>query len=216
MTKGSDPKETIIGILKKHDEEQAGKKEKSEKAATGRPRARATQSIVGNNNIQAGRDILIKPEKIVNKTTVKTGDGTVTATQKAELTRLKDEWREVHNAIKKRELTHGAAWKAFNTHFKINSYAELPQERFEDGKAWFKRQMAILRSMRSAKQKDPTWRNAQIRYIKTVSKNNLGDERAYGAYIAERFGKNSLSQLGDNELEATKGYIAGKKSRIKQ
>lgn len=216
MAKDSDPKKTIIDILKKHDKEQRGEREKSEKAATKRPRARATQSIVGNNNIQAGRDILIKPEKIVNKTTVKTGDGTVTATQKAELTRLKDEWREVHNAIKKRELTHGAAWKSFNTHFKINSYAELPQERFEDGKAWFKRQIAILRSMRSAKKKDPTWRNAQIRYIKTASKKDLGDDRAYDAYITERFGKNSLAQLDDNELEATKAYIAGRKARIKR
>jgi hypothetical protein len=162
----------------------------------------------------AGRDVHVTTEKIVKKTTVKTGDGTVTATQKAELTSLKDEWRDVYNAIKRKELSHGAAWKAFNSHFKINSYAELPQERFEEGRSWFKRQLAILRSMASAKRKDPTWRNAQIRYIKAASKNNLGNNRAYEEYIVRKFGKTSLKQLENNELEATKVYIAGQKSRV--
>lgn len=215
MADSDDPKKKIISILQEHDAEQK-QAEATKKPRKAPPRKTPTLSIVGSNNFQAGGDIHVNSPKIVNKVIVQTGVGTVTASQKAELTRLKDEWRQVHNAIKKSELSYGAAWGAFNKHFKINSYSELAEERFEDACAWFKRQIAILRKMPSAKHKDQNWRKAKITYIKVVCKNDLGNERAYVPYIQERFGKTSLKDLLDPELEATHGYIAGLKSRMKK
>jgi hypothetical protein len=215
MADFEDQKKKITSILKEYDasQKQAEAAKKPRKAS---PRKPPMLSIVGHNNIQAAGDIHVTSPKVVNKVIVQTGVGTVTASQKAELTRLKEEWREVHNSIKRSELSHGAAWGAFNKHFKINSYSELEQERFEDGCAWFKRQIAILRKMPSAKCKDQDWRRSRITYIKAVCKNDLGSERAYVPYIQERFGKSSLKYLLDSELDATHGYVAGLKSRMKK
>lgn len=169
------------------------------------------QNIVGNNNYQAGRDINFKTEKVVKRTTVKTGDGVVTAPQKAELTSIKNEWISVHNAVKRSELSHSAAWYSFNRKFKINSYHELPIEKFEEAKKWLKSKIGAIRKMKSAKSKDPGWRNAAIRAIKARCKNQLSDEFAYMQYIKKNFEKSSLSALTDEELERVKAYISGKK-----
>lgn len=215
MAAKKDPRAVIHEVLREHDEEHRAKAQQQKPK---KPRARRVPNlhIVGNGNVQAGGNINFTTEKVVHKVVVQTGVGTVTASEKAELKRLKDEWVEVHNAIKKSPLTHGAAWGRFYKHFKVNSYSELHSEQFNEACSWFKRQIAMLRRMPTAKRKDPSWRSSKIRYVKVVCKNDLGHERAYDPYILERFGKTSLADLTDLELEATYAYIAGLKSKMKR
>lgn len=179
---------------------------------TPRTSPKASQSITGNGNIQAGGDVHIKTDKIVRKTEVKTGDGVVDAEQKQTIKELLAEWVSVHNRIKQSELSYGAAWARFQRHFRVNSYTELHAERFADAVKWLQRQRAIIDSMKTAPKRDAAWRRRQITYIKVSCKNQLVDERCYQPYIERNFGKSSLADLSDQELARTKAYIAQKKS----
>lgn len=166
-------------------------------------------NIVGDGNLVSGRDINISPV-IRPKVVVKTGDGVVDAAQKAELKRLIGEWIEARNAVRKGDMSWPGAWSAFNAAFGLNKYDELKMEEFGKARAWIQRQTAIISSMRSAPKKMPNWRNGVIAAIKARSKNQLGDADIYRPYIQNRFGKCSLTELTDDELQTTRQYIFGK------
>ncbi len=171
--------------------------------------------VNGNGNAVAGRDITQnithhhKPAR--PKVVVKTADGVIDAQQKAELTRLRDEWLTTHNAVKQRKLTYQAAWGRFNRAMKVNGYAELKPEQFEAGCKWFRTEIAKINGMPSAAKKVPGHHNKRIGAIKARCKNQLGDEFAYVAYIIKNFNKSSLADLDIKEMEATYRYIMGKK-----
>lgn len=169
-------------------------------------------NIVGDGNIQANGDIHIAPQ-IVKKTVVKTGDGTIDAGQKAELQRLINEWVTSRNAVKKQAMGYAAAWKALNATFGVNSYHELPMEQFEEARGWIMQQMSIISGMKSAPKKMQNWRTKTIQYIKAACKNDLNDPNAYKSYIEQKFQCDSLAKLGDNDLQAVRQYIAGRKQR---
>lgn len=161
--------------------------------------------------VAAGDIININPV-LRPRVIVKTGDGVVDAGQKAELKRLVGEWVEARSRVRKSQSTYGGAWSAFNAKFSINSYAELPIERFDEACAWLRRQLGILNGMKSAPKVLPDWRPKTISAIKARCKNQLGDADAYRPYIQTRFGKSSLTELTDDELRKTKAYVMSKKA----
>lgn len=172
-------------------------------------------SIVGNGNIQAYRDVNISP-RVVHKTVVKTGDGTIDASQKAEIQRLISEWIETRNAVRKHPMSYAAAWRSFNAAFDLNSYHELPMERFGEGRAWLMRQLGIISNMPSAPKRMPGWRTRTIGAIKAACRNDLDDPDAYRLYTEKNFGCTSLTKLTDDDLQATKQYIVSRKRTVKR
>lgn len=169
------------------------------------------QKFVGPvGQVVAGDVINISPV-LRPRVIVKTGDGVVDAKQKAELKRLVGEWVDARSRVRKSQSTYAGAWSAFNANFAINSYAELPMERFDEACAWLRRQLAIINGMKSAPKVLPDWRPKAISAIKARCKNQLGDADAYKPYIQTRFGKSSLTELTDDELQKTKVYVMGKK-----
>lgn len=173
------------------------------------------QTINGNANIVAGGNLHITTERIIHKTRpiVTSGVGVISEDEKVRLKELLYEWVAVHNAIKHRQLTHVSAWSQLNRHGGVTAYALTPAEKFKSQEKWLQQKIATLRSMRSAPKKDAAWRTSRIRGIKTRSKNQLGDEYAYLAYIKKNFCVESLVDLGDEELQKTYLYIMGKKSK---
>jgi hypothetical protein len=145
--------------------------------------------------------------RLVKRTVVKTGDGTVTARQKATLRRLIDNWIEQRTAVRRTKMSYSAAWSALNKAMRVNSYHELPERDFARACAWLRRQIGILGSMPSARKRLPGWRKQRITAIKTHCKKALGDERAYLSYIDRRFAAASLTHLDDDQLQATYLYI---------
>ncbi|OIO54628.1 MAG: hypothetical protein AUJ55_11725 [Proteobacteria bacterium CG1_02_64_396] len=71
-------------------------------------------------------------------------------------------------------------------------------------------QTARINAMPSAPKKAPNWRRSTITAIKSRSTKQLGDPRAYAAYIETRFGKSSLADLTDDELQQTRVYVFGR------
>ncbi len=181
--------------------------EPNDKGKTAEPKIEISgnNNIVGNGNIQANGDIHFISPQLVNNTVVKTADGTIDAAQKAELQRLIEEWVESSNAVKKRTLTYGAAWKSLNATFDANSYHEIKMEQFEEARRWIMQKMGIISGMKSAPKKMPGWRTKTIQYIKAACKNDLNDANAYKSYIEQKFQCDSLAKLGDNDRKQSGG-----------
>jgi hypothetical protein len=182
-----------------------------EAAGPAEPSAPAVR-IEGSHNIVGHGNTVIHAPVVRPRIVVPPPPGSITPAQAATIKQLLAEWVTVHNRIKKRPLTWGAAWQRFKKKFNVHSYLALPEERFDEACAWLRQQRAILDGMATAPRKDPAWRARQIAYIKARCKNQLGDERCYQPYIERTFGKTSLSDLDEAELARTKSYIAHKKA----
>ncbi len=203
-----DPKQKIIDIMKSAKPSQDENSKSPEKQ--GIAYICGDGNIVGNGNIQINGNInltSVSKKRVI----VKPAEGSVDPAQKAEIQRLIEEWIEAHNKVKQKTLSWGAAWRRFNQHFHISTYHELPSESFEEARKWLTQQKAQLLSMKSAPKKIQSWRPDRIKAIKARCKNQLGDEKIYRFYIEQRFGKSSLTQLSDNELQATYVYIMSQK-----
>lgn len=175
----------------------------------------AVNSIAGGNNFigntgsvnvrisHASRSPLRSP--------IPTGPEYITPQQKAALTALKSEWMALHAQIKQTPLSHGAAWLLINNSASVNSYHAIRLEQYKSTVAFIQKQMAILRSMKSAPAKDVDWRKQRITAIKARSKNQLGNPDAYKPYIKKNFKADSLTDLSSAELQRTYSYIMAKK-----
>lgn len=206
MAREDDPTAKIVSLMKDHTK------------PVSRPRRKASPSVAirGDGNIVGNNNMVLNQPQLVSKTVVKTGDGVIDAAQKAELLRLRDEWLDTHNRLKRTPMPHSRPMAALNRKMGVNKYAEIPQERFAEARAWMQRQIAMLRNgMRSAPARLPNWRSSTISYIKASCKNQLGDAAAYSPFIERQFGKSSLTALTDTELQKTRVHIAGRKQGMK-
>lgn len=173
--------------------------------------------VAGDGNVVAGGGMThnvthVHHHKPVRpRVVVKTADGVIDTTQKAELTRLKDTWMSTHNAVKQNQLTHQAAWGSFNRAMKVSGYAELKPDQFEAACKWLHQQIGRVNSMPSAAQKVSGHNSKRIGAIKARCKNELGDEFAYRAYILKNFSKTSLTELDVKEMAKTYSYIFRKR-----
>lgn len=168
--------------------------------------------VAGNGNVVAGGDVHFSPI-LRPRVVVKTGDGVIDASQRAELQRLVHDWVEARLSVRRSAFSYGAAWSAFNRHFGISGYAELPMEQFGTAREWLARQVGIVHSMASAPAKVPGWRHRTQGGIKARCKNQLGDAEFYRPYIQRIFGKASLRDLTDDELQQVKQYVFNAKPK---
>ncbi|WP_028300298.1 ORF6C domain-containing protein [Oceanospirillum beijerinckii] len=177
-------------------------------------------SIFGGTNIIGNQgDIHIQttpPEnkKVKEVVVLNPGPNEISEQQKAEIKSLCDEWVALHNSIKKRPLTYGAAWSRINKTGGVTKYAMIPQAKFKKVVAFIKKEMGQLRNMKSAPAKDDQWRAKRIGAIKARSKNQLGDPNAYKPYIKKNFKADSLTELSTDEIQRTYTYIFAKKKTI--
>lgn len=172
------------------------------------------QTIAGGTNIignQGDINIQFAAPPPRPKVVVQPGPQHISEEQKAQLKALCDEWVKLHTTLKKKPLTYGAAWSRINKAAGTSSYSLMLKERFADAVALIKREMAILRGMRSAPSKDDTWRAKRIGAIKARCKNQLGDPDFYKAYIKKSFQADSLADLATEELQKTHAYIMAKR-----
>lgn len=176
-------------------------------------RRKATQSIKvnGHSNIVGNGNTFIKTEKIIHrpKVEVKTGDGVVTSEQKARLQQLVKDWMEARSAVRKSELTYAAAWSSVNKKAGVNSYHEIPTEKFKAVETWLLKQIAIIHSMPSAPAKSTQWRSSRIKGIQSRC-SELGIQDKRKTYMLKTFGKDSLTLLSDADVEKVYRWAMGK------
>ncbi|TCS70738.1 hypothetical protein EDC61_11465 [Sulfuritortus calidifontis] len=199
-----DKKQKLIEIVRG-----AAQKKPRRKPARPAPAVR----IEGSHNIVGDGNTLIHAQTLRPRNAIDPRASELSEAQKLRLRELINEWITVHNTVRTRArpLTHAAAWSSFQKKFRVTSYHILPLDRFDEAVRWLQQQRARIDGMKTAPLRDARWRARQIAYIKARCKNQLGDAELYRAYINRRFGKVSLTELTDDELAATRTYIAQKK-----
>ena len=176
-------------------------------------RRKTTPSIEvnGHSNIVGNGNTVIKTENIIHrpKIEVKTGDGVVTAEQKARLQQLVKDWMLARSAVRKSELSYAAAWSAVNKKAGVNSYHEIPADKFKAVETWLIKQTAIVHSMPSAPAKSTQWRSSRIKGIQSRC-GELGIQDKRKVYMLKAFGKDSLTLLSDADVEKVYRWAMGK------
>lgn len=170
---------------------------------------RGTTNIIGNHGAVNILQVQRTPRV---RRIIQTSDEHITQEQRVELHALKDEWVELHDAIKKRPLSHSSAWKRINASAGATTYREIEQHKFSDAVDFVKKEMAILRNMKSAPRKDDSWRAAKIGAIKARCKNQFSGIDIYKPYIRKHFDASSLTELATDELQRTYAYVMAKKN----
>jgi hypothetical protein len=143
------------------------------------------------------------------KIIVKTGDGVIDAAQKRRLLELRDSVVEA-SAAGAKPKTPGGVMLGLNRYMKVNTYAEILATDFDRAVKWLTRQRAIKTSLPSAKKKLPNWRNGRIKAIHSRCKER-GWEAWRIAHMLKTFGKESMIDLSDDELEKLYRTVMGKK-----
>lgn len=210
MNRDEPPEDKIVRLMR----EAAPKPSKTKKPTIEKPSVAGNQvSSTGDGNLIVGGDMqYIAGPAPRPKVTVKTGDGVIDATQKAEIMLKVRQWNAAHNLIRRNKMSMAAAWSAFNAAMKVNSYAELRPEQLPDALAWIKRQRAILSSMKSAPTKIPGFRVDMIKAIKARSR-ELGDDGYYRPHITKTYGVSSLTGMSDRQLQELRAWIMQQKRR---
>ncbi|AJY40769.1 hypothetical protein I6G56_14990 [Burkholderia humptydooensis] len=182
--------------------------------AVKRPRTRPNLSIVvsGSAGQVAGGDIhnTYHIEKVVPPpVVVQTGVGVVDAAQKRQLLDLRDDIVKA-SEVKKKPKTPQSVMYGLNKHMNVNTYHEILAESFEKALKYMQKQRAMLVGMASAPKKLADWRNRRIAAIHARCKEREL-ETWRRTYMQRTFGKGSMIDLGDDELERLYRAVMGKK-----
>lgn len=217
MPEKSDKKAEIISILREHDAEQKDRLESGGAPAkkSGRKRKSPEFSIIGNGNIQVGRDIhvnIVQPPPAMLKINVEAHPGGehIDDRQAARLMALVKDIYEIEAKLKKKPKAMGAIWSSLNAKLKVPSYRLIPFEDFAKAEKYLSQWIGRLNAMKSAPVVDgDAWRKRYYAYIKANSKH---EPEVLAAYLLRIFNVTSLTQLDNDELTRVYRYVASRLS----
>lgn len=162
--------------------------------------------VTGNKTVNNYHNVTpIQPNIIVQ-----TGVGTISAQQKRQLLDWRDKVVEA-SAVRQKPKTPGSVMGALNKYMKVNSYHEILAEDFDKALNWMKKQVGTMHGMKSAPKKIEGWRTNRITAIHARSK-EMGIVEWRIDYMQKKFGKVSLKELDDKELDAVYRAVMAKKS----
>lgn len=194
-------KAKVINILRDAQPKQPAK---TRKKAAPKP----SMSIVGNGNIQAGRDVHVnKRETIRNE--VKPGPEHISEEQAFTLTELVKEAVERDGKSGKEPAKLFASWwNKLKKHFKVASYRMIPREQGDEAVKWMKQQVAILKPKLRRADND-AWRKTHYAVIHAGLKTLGKDKEWFYGLVFEKIGKRitSTTDLGEQDLDKISGII---------
>lgn len=191
---------------------------KAKKTRTSKPKPKGapdiSQTAIGDKNILAGRDV-IHTEKVIQKVVaeVKPGDEHITDAQAAILHEKIQELVDLHNLVKRLQVTKAHFWSRLNRYCHVPKYRLIKVDDFYKGLRWCNQQLAILSGTKTTQKKDPDkLRNRQISFIQ-INIKQLGIEINYRNYLQNTFQKISTGELDLAELKRAYNWVAGQKKR---
>ncbi|MBI4642203.1 MAG: hypothetical protein HY743_00320, partial [Deltaproteobacteria bacterium] len=191
-------------------------KDNSKKTRTPRkqPGPVVSQTAIGNGNVQVNGDAIIT-QTLVRQVVAEVKPGTehITDEHASELLTRIHELVDLHNRVKRSQVTPQHYWLRLNRYCKVPKYRLIKAIDYQKALAWCRKQLAILRNTKTAQKKDPNWRASKIRYIQTNLR-KLSLETPYRQYLANTFGKLSTSVLDDQELQNAYNWIATQKRKL--
>lgn len=169
---------------------------------------KATQSIVGNGNIQVGGDILINKRETIRHE-VKPGPEHITEEQAYILHELvKEAVERDGKSGKDTSKLYASWWSKLKKQFKVASYRMIPYEQGEEAINWMKQQLAILRPKLRRTDND-AWRKTHYAVIHASLKTMGRDKTWFYDLVYEKVGKRiySTTDLGERDLEKMAGIV---------
>ncbi len=146
--------------------------------------------FVGNGNVYNVRPRI---------TVVQTGNGVLDAHQKRRLLDLRDQIAAASRYVDAQPVTPGGVMRRLNQHMRVNSYAEIPGDTFDRAETYLVRWRARLEGMPGAT-RSPGWRDRRIKAIHARSRELNAEGRRF-AYMRKRFGKTSLMDMSNEEVD---------------
>lgn len=137
----------------------------------------------------------------------------ITPKHRKQIAEMIDEWVRISNVIAKKSITPPAARNklyAQGLQGKVNSIEQVEDEEFGQCVSYIKQQIRIVESYDKRgviRGLTSEWRNDRIKAIHAKCKSlGVSDEKRK-AYMMDRFGKNSLLDLTDDELSEFYTYV---------
>ncbi len=158
-------------------------------------------NVVGDGNTVTN-NIMNFPSAPKTRVVVKTGDGVIDAEQRFILKELVEGIVETEKKILRSPRSFAAVWKAFKTHFRINSYHELPADRFDEARKYLTTSRARVMSAKSAPKKlGEDFIKQRIKAIQARCHEFSDGTARRKAYMASEFGAESLTELDATQIE---------------
>lgn len=152
--------------------------------ASNQKAATSSQSIVGNNNIQASGDVTIYKSPQRTKTIAARREGSVSRSQERQIQKWIEKLAE-GTIGKLRSEAYGEWWARFKNAFKVSKYEDIRADEMPAVKAWYTQQRGI--QTRGLKSKAPdSWRSARIIAIKTFMTRNGHTNETFYPILTER------------------------------
>lgn len=160
------------------------------------------QTVTGDGNVVAGRDININP-RVVRKNIVQPGPDHVAEAQKLKIRELINELSEI--GVKAgRAPSHGKWWGKFYKQFKVTSYHLLPAAECDAAISWLYEQRA-RETPKLRRTDNQAWRNHRYRGIwARVHELGMSNEQLYTLAVERLALKkpiSSLTELGEQNLD---------------
>lgn len=190
-------KDKIIDFVK-----EAAKREHKAKK-NNEPTPVQNQTIKGNNNYQAGRDININKRE-VKRVILEPSPELLTPAQKQT---IKEQITELVNigvlAGEEKDDLFPFWWSRLQKKFRVNSYLELHQDQYSSVLRWLSQQR-VLQRPRLRRRNNEAWRKEFYAGIWAKALKELGQPKQWVYDIVqERIGKtvSSLTELGERDLQ---------------
>jgi len=186
-----------------------------------KPPAPATGNVIyiNGDGVDVGQvaggnihNVTYKTEKVDQRprVTVVPGVEVISETQKRRLLDIRDKWIEKNNEVRKTKLTHAGAQAAINKKAGVTSYHLVPLDKFTTVEKYTQQQIGRLNNTATAKKKSPSWANDRKRAIQ-MHYNQLGIQDWRKDYMRKTFGKGSMTELTDDELQKLYQAVMSKK-----
>ena len=171
-----------------------------------------SQSIVGNGNIQAGRDVFVnKRETIRNE--VKPGPEHITAAQARKIQGLVEKAVSIEEAAGgDRQALFAKWWGIVKNQYNVPTYREIPAHLGDQAIAWLTQQIAIKRP-KLRRTDNTSWRNEHYKAIWAKARQLGFSKGDVYALVLERIGVQvvSLTKLGEQNLKKLYNIIMAMK-----
>lgn len=177
--------------------------------------------VTGSNNVQLIGDvhgnvtiITAQPPQEKTRTRVKhepAPPDALSPAQKHALSELLNNWVDLNNNLKKKQISPQLAWTSLNKEMDVQTYSHIKSIDFEQAKSFLNKKIAMLNGMKSARTKSNDWRNTRYRAIHARVRQN-GWETWKNLHLMKTFQTDSLTMLDDDQLEKFYRTVMSKKS----
>lgn len=195
---------TVIDFLERYGKKKSTSS-KRRSTDTINNKSSISQTVTGDHNILAGRDVFVNTRPPKPRITVVSTEDHIDSAQQFEIKRLIDVLVEMEMATGNRpsaQALYAAWWSKFKRRFKVPKYSLLPKDRYEEAIVWLRQQGGMLRP-RLRRSNNQVWRKVHYKGIwaraRQLGLSNDDVHEIASALAGKKI--SSLTELGERLLK---------------